>query len=138
VHHWKQRLAAGLVFSTSHAAASVLWSPQTVETTARLTQAEYLPGTGYSIAIEAPPGAYVLEFSEDLGPPPWQNLATLHPANGEAAYLDATAVSRERGFYRVGGGFSLPATIRSLPDSRWSLDSAARRTAGHAAICSVD
>ena len=102
---WKGQIAAGLVF-TGHAAASVLWSPQTAEMTARLTQAEFLPGLGYSIAIEAPPGGYVLEFSENLGPPPWQNLTTLHPAAGQAAYLDATAVSRGRGFYRVGGSFT--------------------------------
>ncbi|MGL4398251.1 MAG: hypothetical protein ACRCXD_00150 [Luteolibacter sp.] len=102
---WKFLIAAGLGF-TSHAAATVLWSPQTAEMTAKLTRAEYLPGSGFTIAIEAPPGSYGLEFSENLGPPPWQNLAQLSPANGEAAYLDTAAVSRGRGFYRVGGSFT--------------------------------
>jgi hypothetical protein len=102
---WKFWIVAGLVFKNA-AVATVLWSPQTADIPARLTRAEYLPGAGFAIAIEAPPGSYGLEFSEDLGPLPWQNLAHLNPANGEAAYLDTAAVSRRRGFYRVGGGFT--------------------------------
>lgn len=102
---WKFRIAAGLVL-TGHAAATVLWSPQTAEMTAKLTQAEYLPGAGFAIAIKAAPGSYVLEFSENLGPPPWQNLATLSPTGGEASYMDTTALTRGRGFYRVAGSFT--------------------------------
>lgn len=103
---WISRMVAGIVLTT-HATATVLWSPQTEVLKPRITHAEFVPGAGFSIAFEAPPGSYGLEFSEDLGPPPWQNLATLDPTTGQAAYLDALALTRARGFYRVAGSFTV-------------------------------
>ena len=89
-----------------NAKGASVWTPQVSPKLAEVTQASLQPGSGFSLAIEAPPGSYDLTYSQNPSEALWQSLTTLNPLDGTASFLHAPAATRPRGFYRVGGTYT--------------------------------